>query len=270
MKKLLVITLMASFSAMVLAQGSPISVTGFTQDVIANGTNVGNGNKTSADATTTTTADSVFVFYNQGYIGNNDGSGLPNNGAITSLYDGTKFQLASYSANNDLMLFTSGESDPITGDSQTSGALTLGTAAAYSSLQFLVGGYNGAQNGSYTINFAGGTTSSGTFTVPDNFNSSANIAYKIGGRLQRSNGAEDFHGVGGPPNLDQVNLTLNSTDSSKLIDSVTFSNTGVGGSGFNVIGVYAMSGTPEAVPTPAMLLPFGLGALVLLNRKRRI
>lgn len=269
MKKLLVITLMASFSAMVLAQGSPIAVTGFTQDVIANGTNVGSYNYNYAYNSTTTTLDSYYVLYNQSYFG--DGSGLPDNGTITSAYDGTKFQLADYSSNNVLLLFENGESDPVTGDAQYAGTLSFATPGKFSSLSFLLAGYNAGNTpipGEYFLNFTNGTSTSGTFGAPDNFDSTANIAFSALGRVTRNGDAEQY--VGNAPYLDQLNVTLTGADLGLTLDSVTFVNTGTGGGGYNTIGVFGISGTPEAVPTPAMLLPMGIGALVLLNRKRRV
>ena len=271
MKKSLAIALISLTAAYGFSQGSPISLTGFNQDVIANGTDVTAGDAVTSTGTTTATLDSIFVLYNESYFGQYTNyygqplyGGVPDNGAITSMYDGTNFQLANYDSNNVLLIFQSNES----AQGPSSGTLDLSTPSSYSSLSFLLSGYNGAENGSYTLNFADGSTTTSSFTAPDNFDSSANIAYQVIGRMNRSTGQPEYDGAA--PYLDQLNLQLTGADASKTLDSVTFTNLNTSGGGYNTIGVYAISGVQnQAVPLPSAAIPLALGALGLVLKRRR-
>src|SRR3954470_1735106 len=104
-------TLAATCLALALAAHAtyiPVTVTGFNEDVIANGTG-------SVMSSTTNNADGglnpnswCFVAPNYlGPLGQTATSSLPSTGLITSVVTATPgltFQLASYSANNDLRL----------------------------------------------------------------------------------------------------------------------------------------------------------------------
>jgi len=112
----------------------PIAVTGFNQDIIAEGS----GGTNRAFNTTTTNFDNYNcggdnVIYSTSFRGNNNPTssppfGLPTNGIISSVnLIGASYQLASYSENNTLLLVNSG----------SVGTLSLGTPGVFSRITFL-------------------------------------------------------------------------------------------------------------------------------------
>ncbi len=253
MKKLAIATAFGLLGAVAFGQANPISLSGYNQDCIANGTG-------TVAQTTTVTLDSYYDFYTQSYYG--DGTGLPDSGSFLSSYDGTtNFQFANYSSNNVLLLFESGQGTD-------SGTLSLTTPDAYTNLQFLADGFNGGHSFNYTLNFADGSQTTGSLTANDNFDNSGPIAYYAFGRANAITNSEEYDG--GPPYLFQYGVTLSQADSMKSLKSVTFTNNDTNGNGYDTVGIWAISGTVnQSVPEPAELAPFALGAIGLFARKRR-
>jgi hypothetical protein len=146
-----------------------ISLTGFSADVIAD-------NVSGTPVSAVTTGGGSFTggidyhgnfFFANGYTDNGTGipypNGLPDNGQIASS-DGHNFQLANYSANNDLQL-------QITGN--PSGTLFFSTADqayTYDSLYILATAGNvpgSTQTVNYQVNFIDFTSVSGSINVND-------------------------------------------------------------------------------------------------------
>lgn len=268
MKKLALLMAIGSFSALTFAQSTAttISLSGFNQDVIAETVNGGtfDGDAATVQAETSTTLDSAYVFFQNNFDYNYPGVGLPDSGSFTSQTSAqTPFQLASYTANNVLLLAKSGQSSvaPMTG------SLTLNTAASYSSLAFLVDGFNGTQSASYTLNFADGSSEGGTFSALDNFTTfDPSTALGGIGRISRLDGYAQVDGF--DPSLYEVDVNV--TNSTKVIDSISFTNTSTSGGGYNTLGVFAISGVQtQAAPEPMMLIALGAGLLAVLALRRK-
>ena len=111
---------------------TPLTLSGFNQDVIANGTYL-----TAATVALSTSAQldtSGNVYYQKGFNPNNTALGLTTGTSFTSASNAsTSFQIASATANNVLLL-----------GSNTTGALTLASYNSFSSLAFLVTGSTAA------------------------------------------------------------------------------------------------------------------------------
>ena len=231
-------------SAPALAQTrTPLTLSGYNQDIIANGTYTASTvGSVTTNSTTTTVDGQGNVYYQRGYNTGNTALGLPT-AAFTSNSNGsTTFQLAAATANNVLLL-----------GGGTSGTLTLGTAGKFTALAFLVTGFDGSIPSSYTLNFSTGSATTGTFTALDNFD---NTPFAIGGfdRARRGTGAFDNNTSN--PRLYEVDLTLASGDIARTLQSITFGNTAASGN----LAVFGVSAT--AVPEPATWLA---GALLCVG-----
>ena len=114
---------------------TPLVVTGFNQDLVAN------GQTATALASTTAAMDTIgFVFYEAGFP-NTSGttqplpSGLPTNRSLASVATpGARYSLADYTGNNALYLTNQGDS----------GTLTLGTPGSYGKLALLAASGDGS------------------------------------------------------------------------------------------------------------------------------
>jgi hypothetical protein len=239
-----------ALAAAASAQRTPIATTGYNFDGIANGT--------SAATSTTGTLDSIYDYYTVGFNTGSPTSGLPTASFVSAADATTTFQLQSPASNNVLWLQQAGSG-------ATSGTLNLSTPGSYSSLAFLLTGFNGSQPGTYSLNFSSGLPTTGSFTALDNFNQ-AGFAISGFGRVSRSDGL--FDAVGSTnPRLYQVTVTLTSGDAARTLTSITFNNAETSGTVFHDIGVFGVSGAP--VPEPASMVVLGAGALALLRRRKK-
>ncbi|MDF3026677.1 MAG: hypothetical protein K0S23_984 [Fluviicola sp.] len=202
---------------------TPIAVTGYNYDVIAE--------TTPAVATTDTTFGSDnYVLYNQNYGTQlNTGTGLPDNGLITS--GSSTYQLAPYTSKNCILLST-GQMD----------SLELTTPASYSSLSFL--GFSTEGDGSILgiIEFTDGTVwilPQPNPTVPNWMTGSGAVisgfdrTYRPGDLANHNTSA---------PHLFRIDVNLSCTDQAKLVRRVMIINTTA--SPTNRVAFFALSGTP--------------------------
>jgi autotransporter-associated beta strand protein len=216
------------------AQGtqSTAALTGFNQDVIAevgagSGTNYG----TSAPFDGTTDGS---VFYAAGFRGYSQG--LPTSGAFVSAVNpSVNFQLASYTANNTLLL------NKLPTGSTPTGTLSLATPARFSSLNFLTTASAGTSNLGFTLNFSDGTTESGNLTSPDWAQTGTTGAAIYGvGRFTRSSGAYDptwSPYIG----LYEFDYNILTADQGKTLNSISFVDNG-GQNTPSFVGIFALSG----------------------------
>lgn len=236
MKKrlLLTCTLALVFSGMLKAQQyAPVALTGFTADVIANGSG-------TVAATTSTDADGAsFALVALNYVNPSSispTSGLPNNGLITSQTTaGLTFQLASYSASNSLRIAGTG-----------SGTLALVNPEPADQVVVLATSGSGTSAVTITVNFTDATSQTFTQTVNDWYNG-AGFAIQGISRVSRATNAIENSATN--PRLYQYLLNLSAANAGKTVQSVMFNKTSTGGV-LNVLGVTVRT-VPSALPVDA-------------------
>jgi gliding motility-associated-like protein len=231
---------------------TPAAVTGYSADVIAEGTG------TVASKTTNTidrgNATVKWCFANTTYVnptGQSPVLALPASGLLTSAVTttpGLTFQLAPATGNNSLRI-----------DGAGSGVLTLVTPAPATEVVVLATEGNGSTAAkTFTVTFTDGTTQ--IFTnqvVPDWFNG-ATPAYIVGSRVSYVDNSIDNATTN--PRLYQVRLTLSAANLGKLVASITSSKTSTDPV-LNVMGVTlgaSCQGVPNAgtaVAAPATICP---------------
>lgn len=216
----------------------PVAVSGFTQDVIANG--VGN-----ASSSTTASVDAVdYAYVAKDFQATATSPaltyGLPVSGQFMSVVGttpGLTYQLASYNSSNALKLNAVSDS----------GTLTFNTPTAAFNLYFLATGGSGSGVVSAVVNFTDGTNQTFTSLSVGDWYDQTNFAIQGIGRIKiTTNALED--GGGTNPRIYQIPLAISATNQSKTIQNITFSKTS--GTGFiNIFGVSANRFTTCLAPT---------------------
>lgn len=216
----------------------PVAVSGFTQDVIANG--VGN-----ASSSTTASVDAVdYAYVAKDFQATATSPaltyGLPVSGQFMSVVGttpGLTYQLASYNSSNALKLNAVSDS----------GTLTFNTPTAAFNLYFLATGGSGSGVVSAVVNFTDGTNQTFTSLSVGDWYDQTNFAIQGIGRIKiTTNALED--GGGTNPRIYQIPLAISATNQSKTVQNITFSKTS--GTGFiNIFGVSANRFTTCLAPT---------------------
>jgi hypothetical protein len=237
-------------SATPVARITPISVSGYNQNMVISAANG------SANVTATMdggTAKSGDTYYEKGVNAGSTSAGLPRAGVVFGSATDTNhtfvFAPNGPGQNDALMLDTA----------HTTGTLTLTSPAIYSALSLLVAGANGGGNINVTVNYAGGGTQTATISAPDWFNNSG-IAIDANGRATTALGFDST--TSGNPRIYQQDITLTDTTDAVTSVGVTWPLT----TGGNRAAVFGLSGQP--VPEPASLVLLSLGAIGLLVRRR--
>jgi hypothetical protein len=180
---------------------SPISVSGFNEDVIAEDT-------TSLTHTSNAMDLSNYVMYSQNFATNAGlSAGIVNNGTIVS---GTRtYQLQPFNANNGLHVAQ--------GTSQT---LTLTSPASFTSISILGFSTESACTATFTLNFTNGSsTSFSNITVQDWFNGTGNV-YCCFGRTTRVISGYASSGLPNNPMFYPIDFALSCADQQKLLHSI--------------------------------------------------
>jgi hypothetical protein len=182
---------------------TPVAVTGYNSDVIAE--------TIPAVSTTDSTLDNINnVLYSQSYDLSGNGTGLPDNGLITS--GSSSYQLNPYTAENCILLRT-GQSD----------SLVLTTPASYSSLSLL--GLSTEIDGTIllVIKFTDGTAAViPNNNLPDWYNGTGAVLSGFD-RTYRPDDFMDFNTSA--PHLYRMDVNLSCTDQAKLVQSIMIINT---------------------------------------------
>jgi|GEM_PF-522836 len=257
MKKLLIASLCV-FGVARWADAAYVPLTvssGFNADVIANG--VG-----TAVATTTDDVDGVnFCFVANGWQLNSTSTpfttGLPATGLINSaLTAGLTFQLASYSANNDLRLATN-----------TSATLTFQTPAAAQNLYILAVTGSGSSVMTVQVNFTDGSNQAATTINVADWYGGTSVALTGFKRLDMNTNLANSSTFPAGPNLYQYTVPIAAANQSKLISSILV--TRISGSGADAtLNVFAVSIQEPPVPTtylPVEITSASLNADVVAN-----
>jgi hypothetical protein len=231
---------------------TPIAATGYNQNMIVSAA-TGSANITATmDGGTGKGGD---TFYETGVNTGANVAGVAHPGAVFG---------SATDANHTFVLQPNGagQNDAVMLDAgNTAGTLSLTGPAAYKTLSFLVTAGNGGAPIGVTVHYAGGGSQTGTITGPDWFNNS-NIALDANGRADVA--LDDFNSTtNGNPRMYQQDFTL--TDTTDAVQSIDFA--WQGGTGGDREAVFGISG--QAVPEPATLGLFSLGAIGLFARRRR-
>lgn len=222
---------------------SPVAVTGFNHDVIADGTG------TSSAAVTTKEMDAItpsnFVICSKQFATTNNllpanTYGLADNGTIVT---GTRtYQLAPYNGSNALYLLTS-----------ETGTLTLATPGAYSRISLLTLSTENAATVNIIFTFSDGTTyvpANSSFT--DWVNNFTNVAIQGFGRVKRKAGpffqTIDYEMAPTNPRMYYKDFTM---PCNKTLVSVTLKNvTSTIVTPSNRAFVFAVSGVATTIAAP--------------------
>jgi sugar lactone lactonase YvrE len=231
------------------AAGTPIAVSGFDGDFVVENTAEGNGGIYDT-AFYAQPFGGTYAFYetNLAAISHTGGAGrtlgLPTNGTITSLLDGsTVFQLAPFTDDNALDLTNGG----------SSGTLFLSSLAAYDSLSVLATSANGGGTGSFVVEFANGQESAPlAYIANDWYDDPGAAALTHFGRIYSGsfNAFYTDDNSGAEPNLYQTTVNLAALGlAAEPISAVQFFlPTGPGLTATTITAIFALSGTPAAPP----------------------
>ena len=203
----------------------PAAVTGYTADVIANGSG------TVASSTTNTVDRGIpsvrWCFANSTFPGLTATNSLPASGLITSISTtGLTFQMAPATGNNSLRI-----------DGAGTGTLTLTNPQSCSEVMILATEGNGttAPDKTFIVAFTDGTTQTfNNVIVPDWFGGTITPAINVGSRVSYVTNAIDLTGTN--PRLYEVRLSLAVANYNKSVQSVTVVKT-VQDPVLNVMGI---------------------------------
>lgn len=222
-----------------------IGLTGFNEDVVANGSNVSPASSTSQAFDD----GNGNVFYENGYT-NASGvaetpGGLPNGGNFASTQSATRlFQLASYSSSNSLLLRSA---TATTYGGAVSGTLSFQSQyrGTYSTLYALASTGSGTGTVNYTINFADATTATGSLAFADWYlaGASTQSAIKLK-RIARTTGVYDTRY---DFNLFELPITIAGADQGKVINSIGFTWTNAGAARINIMAVTGYTSTTSGI-----------------------
>lgn len=215
------------------------TVTGFNDDVIANGistTGAVNSSTNSVDA-------SNYCYYEIGSqftsTGSPSTSGLPVNGILTNPTNSDlTFQLASYDANNSLRIAADGAAGEA--------SLTFAETGMYEAIYLAVTSGDGSSSVTGTINFDDNTTQAFTsLAVPDWYSGTALPVLIQGiGRVSR-NTVSNPETSSNNPRIYQLTIGVDAANQSKTVTGITVQNTG------GVLNIFAATGKLAAgCPSP--------------------
>jgi hypothetical protein len=259
--KLLLLALAWGSSATAWGQTyTPVALTGFTEDIIANGPGAVSASTTSDIDGAAATGGTGYCLMAQDYVGPTgqvpNPSGYPaatypaleTSGLITSaLNSAITYQLASYSASNALRLYGAG----------ATGTLSFTTPSRANELYVIGTSGNAASVLTITVNFADGTTQVFTNqTIADWFaGSQPNVARERLGRVSRADNAVQYTTGSGSaiagPRLYQLRLVLDAANITKNITGITFLKPAANGN--TVLLAVTANNTPVCAAAPTGL-----------------
>lgn len=252
--------LLLATAAAQAAPVAPVIVTGYNQDYVVEA-----GSPANAAGVTTGTMDGGFLtpvggtWYEQGHNAAAPATGVPaKNSLVASAAapDHVYRFPSSYGPGNG----AAGTTNNVFATGQGSGTptITLTTPARYDTLSLIGSAGHGPISVTYTINYAGGGTQTGTLSVGDWFGG-AGPAYVTNGRVTVNTGGFDNVNAGNP-RLYTYDIALTNTTANVL--SVNLSSASTTGTA----AFFALSG--NAVPEPAAFGLLGVAGLGLLKRRR--
>jgi hypothetical protein len=284
--KALLLSLVLLISTLHLqAQYASVPVSGFNNDIIAN------GGAASGAAITGVTYPAIGVdgagysLVTQGYLAGavTPTCWMPTTNLATSLLNPlVTYQFQGYGSsttlNNNALTITS-PSVTYASPFASTNSLTLATPSSYAKFSILVESVlnNGAANTvDAVVNFTDGTTQTFTgFSYANWFSGSATTtAFYQFNRVNATNGLLNVCTAGtytSQPNMYEMNLNISAANYGKLVSSITFtststSSTGTGSPSVNYIHIMAVNGlapcaVPSAQPTAPLLTAVSTGQI---------
>jgi SprB repeat len=218
-----------------------IGLTGFNEDVVANGNNV-----SPASATSRAFDDNNgSVLYANGYTNASNlaetPGGLPTTGNFASTQSATRiYQLAAYNSNNSLLLRSASAN---TNGGSVSGTLSFQSQfqGTYNTLYVLASTGSGTGTVNYTINFADASTAAGTLTFADWYLVGANSQSAI--KLKRIARATGVYDTRYDFNLFELPITVAANNQGKVINSIGFTWANAGSARVNIMAVTGYTST---------------------------
>lgn len=218
LKRVACILLLFLFHGNIFSQPfTPVAVTGFNHDVIAE---TGNSSLTTTTISLDGPAVSNKVMYTNTFRTTNGfgGGGIADNGIITDAA-GT-YQLAPYTGSNALLL-----------QRTQTGDLTLTTPAKFGSLRVLAFSTEGTSLVNATLTFTDATTTSvlTNYSLGDWFNGATNLVLSGFGRCTRATPASGADAYPTNPRLYYINIPISCANKQKLLQKITLQNVTTGG-----------------------------------------
>lgn len=211
---LIVLSLFAGSLVLKAQTYTPVAVTGFNHDLVAE-------TFPNAIATTDTVIDATnHVMYSQAFAtAGGFAGGLPNSGTITDASNTRQFQMQPFNSNNMLFVLRN-----------TVRSLTLTTPASYQKLSVMAFSTENASLFNVTVNFTDGTSNQyiTNFSLLDWFTGTGNIAGSGYGRMTRINPVTTVQSPP-PPYFYYVDINLTCADRVKQVQSLTFRNSTTAG-----------------------------------------
>jgi hypothetical protein len=228
---------------------TPLEISsGFNADLIADGSG-------SASGSASAPFDGGNVFYDSTYLSNHPGgnSGVFPSGGIVTGNSGNQYDLAAATGNNALRLL----------EGDTSGTLDLVSPAfSLASIYVLGSSADGPSLLDYTLNFAGGNTSSGSFTFADWFDPGQ--TGEITG-LSHVGLDDTYSWQGNVFSLYAAQIDVPLEDQALALQSISFTFADSG----STAAIFALSATPAPEPsTLALAAMGGLGSLLMFRRRK--
>lgn len=235
---------------------APVALTGFTEDIIANGPGAVSATTTADIDGAAATGGNGYCLMAQDYVGPTgqvpNPSGYPTatypaleaSGLITSaLNSAIAYQLASYSAPNALRLFGAG----------ATGTLSFATPRPANELYVIGTSGNAASVLTITVNFADGTSQVfASQTIGDWFaTGQTNVVRERLGRVSRADNSVQYTGTPAGPRFYQLRLVLGVANTTKNITGITFLKPAAAGNA--VLLAATASSTPACAAAPTGL-----------------
>lgn len=196
---------------------TPLTVTGYNADVIANGTGIANVSTTAG----VDGANNAYMALNYKNSATNPVTtiGLPVNRRLAA-NSGPAFILADYTGNNSLRLSAQGQE----------GTLTLTSPVKATNLYFAVTSGSGDSTIDITVNFADGTAQSAPAVfINDWYNAGTDTQPELISNIGRTNRANTVGGIEtGNSKVFYITLPIDAENQFKAINSVTISKSSAG------------------------------------------